>query len=302
MLKKWINRVLLLLALLFFGSYIVRHFDWETIKTIRVDPLWLVIAVVINFFYMVSYSLLWHMITKSNTLSIPFKEAISIWLFSNIGKYFPLKMVGIGYRVTAYQKRTGKRYIELLQLCYIESLASLLGGCVVVISLYFLFNEQDFISGQNIYLFVIFAIGLLVMLMPSVQNKLLQIALKMLKKEPVIIKMSILKSVCFVTAYAIAWLILGTVLYCLARSLSTSSMKAQDWLAITLVYTAGGLAGIISIFAPSGIGVRESVLVLGLSIVMPPPIAVVLTILARIVSTAVEWSGILIGFVYLEKK
>jgi uncharacterized membrane protein YbhN (UPF0104 family) len=55
--------------------------------------------------------------------------------------------------------------------------------------------------------------------------------------------------------------------------------------------------GLIAIFAPSGLGVREGVLVYLLSLMMPPPIAVIISILTRIWMTLIEIG--LIGMVYL---
>jgi uncharacterized membrane protein YbhN (UPF0104 family) len=69
-----------------------------------------------------------------------------------------------------------------------------------------------------------------------------------------------------------------------------------------LLFVAGALAcsnilGLLALFAPSGLGVREGVLVSLLSVVMPAPVAVVIAVLTRLWMTFVEIG--MIGVVYL---
>jgi uncharacterized membrane protein YbhN (UPF0104 family) len=69
-----------------------------------------------------------------------------------------------------------------------------------------------------------------------------------------------------------------------------------------IIFLTGALAisstlGLIAIFAPSGLGVREGALVYLLSSIMPTPVAVIISILTRIWMTLIEIG--LIGMVYL---
>jgi uncharacterized membrane protein YbhN (UPF0104 family) len=72
-----------------------------------------------------------------------------------------------------------------------------------------------------------------------------------------------------------------------------------------ILFLTGALAisstlGLIAIFAPSGLGVREGALVYLLSLMMATPVAVILSILTRIWMTLIEIA--LIGMVYLFHK
>jgi uncharacterized membrane protein YbhN (UPF0104 family) len=69
-----------------------------------------------------------------------------------------------------------------------------------------------------------------------------------------------------------------------------------------ILFLTGALAisstlGLIAIFAPSGLGVREGALVYLLLLMMPAPVAVIISILTRIWMTLIEIG--LIGMVYL---
>jgi uncharacterized membrane protein YbhN (UPF0104 family) len=60
------------------------------------------------------------------------------------------------------------------------------------------------------------------------------------------------------------------------------------------------ILGIVAIFAPSGLGVREGALVYLLSFIMPGSIAVIISILSRIWTTLIEM--VLIGGIYIFRK
>jgi uncharacterized membrane protein YbhN (UPF0104 family) len=73
----------------------------------------------------------------------------------------------------------------------------------------------------------------------------------------------------------------------------------------TILFLTGALAisstlGLIALFAPSGLGVREGALVYILSFMMAAPVAVILSVLTRIWMTLIEIG--LIGVVYLLRK
>ena len=55
--------------------------------------------------------------------------------------------------------------------------------------------------------------------------------------------------------------------------------------------------GLLALFAPSGLGVREGVLVYLLSLIMPSTVAVILSILTRLWMSFIEIGGM--GVVYL---
>jgi uncharacterized membrane protein YbhN (UPF0104 family) len=69
-----------------------------------------------------------------------------------------------------------------------------------------------------------------------------------------------------------------------------------------ILFLTGALAfsstlGLIALFAPSGLGVREGALVYLLSSIIPIPIAIIISILTRLWMTLIETG--LIGVVYL---
>ena len=66
------------------------------------------------------------------------------------------------------------------------------------------------------------------------------------------------------------------------------------------IYGISCIIGILAIFAPSGIGVREGIMVLGLGLVMPSEYAVIISIVSRLWMSVSEL--ILIGIAFVVNK
>ena len=77
-------------------------------------------------------------------------------------------------------------------------------------------------------------------------------------------------------------------------------MAPQYILFLTGALAISSTLGLIALFAPSGLGVREGALVYILSFMMATPVTVILSVLTRIWMTLIEIG--LIGVVYLLRK
>jgi uncharacterized membrane protein YbhN (UPF0104 family) len=90
-------------------------------------------------------------------------------------------------------------------------------------------------------------------------------------------------------------MIVGTGFYMLASSLYP--LPVSELLFVGGVYGLSAIIGIISIFAPSGIGVREGIMVLGLSLIMPSEYAVIIGVVSRLWATVAELILVLGAFI-----
>ena len=64
-----------------------------------------------------------------------------------------------------------------------------------------------------------------------------------------------------------------------------SDITPAQWLPFAAAYALAGAVGILAILVPSGLGVREAVIVLVLSQYVPAPEAIVISLLARLLAT-----------------
>ncbi len=90
----------------------------------------------------------------------------------------------------------------------------------------------------------------------------------------------------FIAFYIIPGLLHGLGLFVLLDSMS--GVGGGSYLAITGAYYAASLGGLIAIFAPGGLGVREGLLFLILPLVVPREDAVLAALLMRLVTLASE--------------
>ncbi|MGH7894909.1 MAG: lysylphosphatidylglycerol synthase domain-containing protein [Candidatus Binatia bacterium] len=85
---------------------------------------------------------------------------------------------------------------------------------------------------------------------------------------------------------AAAWPVYGAALLCLIRGLTPH--VHLSWLQGTAAFAASYAAGLIAVFAPAGLGPRESVFVLLLIAPLGPKLAVALAIATRVLLTIAE--------------
>jgi uncharacterized membrane protein YbhN (UPF0104 family) len=93
----------------------------------------------------------------------------------------------------------------------------------------------------------------------------------------------------------LAWVVGGVGFYLFVTSLFP--VPANHVLFLTASLAISSTLGLMAVFAPGGLGIREGVLVYLLSVLMPGPVAVVVSVLTRIWMTVIEM--VLIGVVYL---
>jgi hypothetical protein len=130
----------------------------------------------------------------------------------------------------------------------------------------------------------------LLLLQPRLLEAVLNRALAVVGRPPVHVTLTWGQVWVLLFRYIIVWLMLGLAFAALVRSLVPVGWSDVPGLIVTWVtaYTAGYL----SMLTPSGLGVREGVMVLLLSESMPVSSAVVVSIIARLWMIAGELVGV----------
>lgn len=77
---------------------------------------------------------------------------------------------------------------------------------------------------------------------------------------------------------------------------SVAAITPAQWLPFAAAYVLAGAIGILAVFVPSGLGVREAVIVLILSQYISAPEAIIISLLARVFSTL---GDVVIALIYL---
>ena len=136
--------------------------------------------------------------------------------------------------------------------------------------------------------------GCVAVIVPFIFNRVLGTAFRVLRKRvladehhvttPVIIK--------GVVTYAIGGILYGTFLFFMAKAVYPQ-LSFDNLIFVIGAGNLAGALGILSIFAPSGLGVRDGIQLLLFSVIMPPEFALAITVLTRL------WDIVLDLFFYV---
>lgn len=297
--KQKIIKVSKVIFLILVAVFLVRYFyrNYDDFKNLDVKINWAVFVLSIFFYFIYKYTLasLWHYITKLNRCSITYSKAVTTYLYSILGKYIPGKVFMLLARVPAYEEEGAP--IRKVTICFfLENICTLLGAAFLfLISLFFFPNE---LLNDYKWLTIGLVILFFICINPKIINFFLRILEKFIKKKDLVIPISYGQMIKVVLLFICNWLVVGTGFYMLTCSIYP--VPASEFLYVAGVYGLSCIIGILAVFAPSGIGVREGIMLLGLGLVMPSEYAMIISIVSRLWQTVAEL--ILIGIAFVVNK
>jgi hypothetical protein len=240
----------------------------------------------------------WYLITVKLGIALSTSDTLKTWFYSQLGKYLPGKVWLLLSRFYFYESK-GKSKRAILVALYLETVTVIVAaGLMFLAALTFFEEVRPFPTGRpSIWLVLLFLLGF-VFLHPRVLQRLLNWVLVRFKREPVSLSISYLDILWILFVCIISWIVGGVGFYFFVNSVYP--VAPQYILFLTGALAISSTLGLIALFAPSGLGVREGVLVYLLSFMMATPVAVIISVVTRIWMTLIEIG--LIGVVYLLRK
>lgn len=297
--KQKAMKLIKILFLILVAIFLIRYFqrNMEDIKNMDFRINWGVFALsmIFYFLYKISLASLWHYITWLNHSSIDYPQAITSYLYSILGKYIPGKVFMLAARIPGYEAKGVP--IRKVTICFfLENICTLLGAAFLfLISLFFFPND---LLKDYMWLTIAFIVIFFICINPKIINFFLRILGKWIKKEDLEIPFTYGQMIQVVLLFILNWVIVGIGFYMLVCSIYP--LPLSQMLYAGGIFGLSAIIGILSIFAPSGIGVREGILVAGLVLVMPSEYAVIISIISRLWATIAEL--LLILFAYIIQK
>ena len=284
-------------ALFFIIKYIYRNVD--EIKNINFKVNWFIFLISMLFFFVYKFTLasLWHLITVQNETQIKYEDAIIAYFYSILGKYIPGKVFLLGARI-AYYKIEGMKVSKVAICFFIENLCTLLGAAFLFLISLLLFPNALF-DKYKLIVFLLIVI-LFLFIHPKFINFLMKIVQKISKKKNLIIPIGYLQMLKLVFLFIVNWIIVGLGFSLLVYSFYP--IKFNQMLFVSGIFALSAIIGILAIFAPSGIGVREGIIILGLGLIMPEYYAIIISVVSRLWSTIPELILSIFAFIYRRKK
>ena len=196
-------------------------------------------------------------------------------------------------RLTYYKEEEAQ--LSKVTVCFfIENVCTLLGAAMLfIVSLFFFPNE---LLENYKWLTLLLIAAFFVCIHPKIINFVLRLIGKIFKKN-LEIPMKYSQMLKVVLLFIGNWLIVGFGFFILTKSI----YPAAEW--SQMLYCAGiwgvsAIMGILAIFAPSGLGVREGIIVAGLMLIMPQSDAMVISVVSRLWQTIPELLLVAMAFVY----
>lgn len=233
--------------------------------------------------YLVGRSMIWHLIVRRMIRSFPLRVDMLSWLASVIGKYVPGKVFLLLGRVHFYRgsgATVGQVTLPfLIELCASCLAASIIFGLAVMV-------EQAGVLQSYAVSVCVAAAVLAMMTHPRVLTGVLNAGLRVAKRPPVSLNLRWLDVWKWTLLMAANWMVLGTGFFLLLSALV--DLPLNRLLYVTGSFALAGVIGMLALFAPSGIGVREGIMAAALSQILPTGVAVMAALVARVWMTLAE--------------
>ena len=284
-------------ALIFFflGKKVVA--DWQAVQQFewKINYFWLVFSLFIllgNFVYL---SWVWSEILKIFGKNLKLRKAFKISYLSNLARYLPGRIWQYVSLVAMCEKEgipksTSTTSFVLSQLVNIPAALLLILATGVLPAL----TRQVWIKGTIWLLGGALTVGaLVVMAQPRLTEKLLRAVLRKVQKTEPVVALKKTSLVGIFASYAFGWFLHGTAFFFFVVAVAS---RAENFFPIVGAYVAAYLIGYLSFFTPGGLGVREAVLALILSLYFPAPVAILVSTLSRLWVVLGETSGALVAW------
>ncbi len=261
---------------------------WDQIKTYpwRVNLLWLVLAAVFPMVNAVGHGMLWTWSNRRMAIDLPYRTGVRIFLMAQLAKYVP---GGVwSFANVAYSGQKLGLSGSLLTLTFILNMLLIVAASAILAAPLLPIAFPD----TALRLDAVVLGGLLVAIVtaPLVLRVALESVARWRKLDTVALQVHRLTS--YPALLFMFVVVLGLHLFNLASFVlflqSSMPIAWADSLHAALAWNTAWLAGFLFLIAPSGLGVREYVLVLLLQPGIPASVATVIAVAHRVFMTAVD--------------
>ncbi|WP_376797106.1 YbhN family protein [Thermogemmatispora sp.] len=281
------------LVLVFFAIQVKNN--WSALASHRFEwnPVLLGLAFLGFVLQELSFGLIWKNVLARLGYHLPLGASLRIYLASEFVRYIPGNVWHVLTRILWVGKYGVPRSMAFTSMV-VELVTKLATGAFVfALSLLFWSDVHALGSSQGLFFLAFSAVAVLAVLVglhPRILGGLLNLALRLLRREPVRLALRYRDILLISFFWCLSWLVAGLGFYLLVLAL----WPATPLVALPIcvgIYALGWDIGFISFITPSGLGFREGAIALLFSFslpVLPAALGYVLALLSRLVSTLAE--------------
>lgn len=270
--------------LLFFLALYLAKIDYSRLSNISFD--WTAIAIASVFGLAVRYwgAYIWvNLLGHLSQHKIPhYRKLFSIYAQSWLARYIPGTAPSLASRVY-FASKLGISKNKLAVSTLLEVGLQVTVVIAVALTLLLIDPRFNLIDTEQRLLMIAVLVGCCTALIPYVFNRIVSIVYRLVKRkkfpqEHYIGPSAVIRGT---TLYMIWSLVGGVSLFFMSKGVYPE-LGYENILFVMGVSNLAGALGMLAFFAPSGIGVREGVLIVLLSIVIPIEFAVVVAVFTRL--------------------
>lgn len=289
-----VAQVLLVLFLFYYvASPLVRNAKAFSDTFLTLKPLCLCAGLLMLAFIISAYPFVWRYIVQGFGYELPLKTSIISWIYSNVGKYIPGKVWQFVGRVALTRKI--KPEITLTTV-FLEVIISSAAAIMV-------FFIRFFLRGNVSQLWLLYASLLFLVLLtlqhPSFIKFFLKFYARLRKVEMDLsrINLNLRRNLVVFVLYFVLWILTGVSFWVMIQG---SSIRVSLLDSVT-TYPISWILGYLTIIAPAGLGVRESILMTLLRGTYSGEVASAFSILTRVALVLGDFILFLFAFAFFEK-
>jgi glycosyltransferase 2 family protein len=290
MLKKITANILKFALFAIVLWYIYRSIDsnLSKIKNIdfrQYDPKFVFFSVVTMFVSLIYPVFVWKFLVRSLGDKINTLSALKIWFISNLGRYVPGKVLQIAGLVFLAGKEGVTKSKAVQSVLYSQITANGLGLFMGLGLLLLKTTGDDFPNLFHITTILI-AVFILILWFPTVFLRSSNFVLGKMNKEKLENTLGTGNYLKFLALQIINWMLMSLSFILLVKTYTNISVTEHP--EVLFILPLSWTIGLLAIFAPGGIGVREGAMTFWLKNYVPLEYALVLPWIYRILITVVE--------------
>ena len=306
------GRILLGLTILFFLikrlHNLLAAFE---VEAIAFQPFWLIISLTLLILYWVALCLPWFFFYRAGSVNpIPFLSGWTFFQLSQFGRYLPGKVGQFVWMLSLARRFGIEKKRALLATCFQLTcqcgLGCLIGFLIlrnteVAPLLYDLLTDFQIPGKMGI---LIGSIGTIMLGTGTIffYRQRIIAAVSHLVKQDFHVPFLISGTLRFISGYLLLWGLLGSAFFLFINSIYP--VDFSQLIMVTGIYAVAWSIGFLSFLTPSGLGVREGILSLLLTTVLPPATAILVALLSRLWTLGTELSlgGLAFGIYFRQRR
>ena len=289
MVKKLIPAVFYLLVIVFGAIYLTR-IDWQGLSTIAINPWWLLVATVISLFTRFWFAEIWLFLLKRLGASLDGNRAKLFVVYSKawLGRYIPGGAAWIFGKIY-FASQIGVSKTKLAISSFLEGALQIIVVLVSAAALLALDPRAGQFGPMWVWGLIAVCVVGLIAVYPPIFNRVVKFGyLKARKKQLDDADLPNNRTIGMgILAFGGSAIISGLSYFFIAKTLVPDLSFGDMFYVVGTANLASALS-MLAIFAPAGLGVRETIQLTTLLVIMNPAQAVAVTVFMRLWSIVLD--------------